>query len=69
MRQVQTVPDPAAILKGTDRGLSLPMHAPSELPTLDFDEVEARTPVRRRSWLQRLFGRRERELATEDAAS
>lgn len=60
MRHAQALLDPDTILRGTDRGLSLPMHPPSELPTLDLDEEEG-VPVRR-NWLQRLLHRRPRPL-------
>lgn len=59
MRHDPSTFEAASILKGTDRDLSLPMHAPSELPTLDLDDVQAEAAPRR-GWLQRLFGRRER---------
>lgn len=64
MRHAQALPDPDTILRGTDRGLSLPMHRPSELPTLDLDEEQG-VPVHR-NWLQRLLHRKPRPRIESD---
>ena len=56
MRNLQALLEPAHILRGTDRGLSMPMHAPSQLPELEVDPSPA-TAVARRNWLQRLARR------------